>query len=124
MIPGNLNQLKNKATMITNQKIQFFWSKIQKNLLFILLVLLLAGCAKKQTFSLEPFQTTSGYGYTIAYKNKIIIKQSVIPVISNNKSFATEEDALKVGNLVVEKLNNQTSPTVTKNDLILLKIKL
>lgn len=109
--------------MIINPKKKIFWSKIQKNLLFIFLVLLLAGCAKKETFRLEPFQTTSGYGYTIAYQNKIIIKQSVIPVISDNKSFSTEEDALKVGNLVVEKLKHQTSPTVTKNDLILLKIK-
>ena len=84
----------------------------------------MASCTKKEVLKTETFRTNSGWGYSISYKEKTIIKQSIIPVISDNKSFATEEDALKVGQLVVEKLNQQTSPTVTKNDLILLKIKL
>ncbi|HEY1195238.1 DUF4907 domain-containing protein [Flavobacterium sp.] len=70
------------------------------------------------------FKTNSGWGYTIAYKEKILIKQTIIPVISESKSFATESDALKVADLVKEKLKNNLSPTVTKNELILLKIKL
>lgn len=81
-------------------------------------------CVKNETFKTESFRTTSGWGYTIAFKNKIIIKQSIIPVINETKSFATESDALKVADLVVKKLNENISPTVTKNDLILLKIKL
>lgn len=111
------------TTIINNEK-QFFWSKIQKNLLLILLVLQFTACIKKDPFKTESFKTTSGWGYTIAFKNKIIIKQSIIPVISDTKSFTTEHDALKVAHLVVEKLNQNISPTVTKNDLILLKIKL
>ncbi|KUJ60238.1 hypothetical protein AR687_19300 [Flavobacteriaceae bacterium CRH] len=110
--------------MIINIKKQFFWSKIQKNLLFFLLVLLFAACNKSETLKTESFKTTSGWGYSIAYKNKIVIKQSVIPVLSDTKSFSTEEDALKVGNLVEKKLRDGISPTVTKNDLILLKIKI
>lgn len=109
---------------IINTKNKFFWGKIQKNLLFMMLLLLFVGCAKHQVFKTESFKTASGWGYTIAYKNKILIKQSIIPVISENKSFSTEEDALKVANLVVDKLNEKISPTVTKNDLILLKIKI
>jgi uncharacterized lipoprotein YehR (DUF1307 family) len=108
---------------IINIKKKFFWGKIQKNLLFIILVLQFVACKKHEILKTESFKTTSGWGYSIAYKNKIIIKQSIIPVISENKSFSTEEDALKVANLVVEKLNQKISPTVTKNDLILLKIK-
>ncbi|WP_029273178.1 DUF4907 domain-containing protein [Flavobacterium sp. KJJ] len=109
--------------MIINITEQFFWSKIQKNLLFILLVLQFTACAKKETLTIESFKTQTGWGYTIAHKNKVLIKQSVIPVINDTKSFSSENDALKVGNLVVEKLNQHISPTVTKNDLILLKIK-
>ncbi|RZJ50595.1 MAG: DUF4907 domain-containing protein [Flavobacterium sp.] len=96
---------------------------LRKNLLFILLVLQFAACSKNQVFKTETFQTTSGWGYSIVYKDKIIIKQSVIPVINDSKSFATEEDAHKLANLVVEKLQQNISPTVTKNELILLKIK-
>jgi hypothetical protein len=110
--------------MTINNKKQFFWSKIQKNLLFLLLVLQFTACAKKEPFKTESFKTTSGWGYTIAFKKKIIIKQSIIPVINDTKSFSTESDAIKVANLVVQKLNQNISPTVTKNDLILLKIKL
>jgi hypothetical protein len=109
--------------MIINTKKRFFWSKIQKNLLFILLVLQFVACARNEAFKIESFKTATGWGYTIAQNNKIIIKQSIIPVISDTKSFSTEEDALKLGNLVLTKLNQNMSPTVTKNDLILLKIK-
>ncbi|RUT70885.1 DUF4907 domain-containing protein [Flavobacterium cupreum] len=106
---------------ITNTKI--FFRYLRKNILFIFLVLQLTACTKSNKLKTEAFKTTSGWGYTIAYKNKIIIRQSVIPVINDSKSFSTEEDALKVGNLVENKLSHNRSPTVTKNDLILLKIK-
>ncbi|MCW2117846.1 DUF4907 domain-containing protein [Flavobacterium sp. 7A] len=74
--------------------------------------------------TLNSFKTSTGWGYTISQNKKIIIKQTIIPVIENNSSFKTESDALKVGQLVLEKLNNNISPTVTKNDLNLLSIKL
>lgn len=110
-------------TTIINQKKQFFWNKIQKNLFVFFLVLQFAACNKNEPFKTDSFKTTSGWGYTISFKNKIIIKQSVIPVINDTKSFSTESDALKVANLVAQKLNQNLSPTITKNDLILLKIK-
>jgi len=110
--------------MTINIKKEFFWAKIQKNLLLALLVLQFIACTKSEPFKTESFKTAFGWGYTISYKNKIIIKQSIIPAISTSKSFSTEKDALKVGDLVVNKLKKNISPTVTKNDLILLKIKL
>ena len=109
--------------MITNNK-QFFWSKIQKNLVVFTLLLLFAACTKKEALTAAAFKTQSGWGYTITYKERILIKQSIIPVISDSKSFETESDAMKVADLVKEKLNKNLSPTVTKNELILLKIKL
>jgi len=72
----------------------------------------------------ESIKTTSGWGYTILYKDKIVIKQTIIPVISEAKSFSSEDDALKVAGLVVKKLHQNRSPSVTKNDLILLKIRM
>jgi len=110
-------------TMTINTK-QFFRDKIRKNLLFLFLVLQMTACSKNETLKVESFKTTSGWGYLLSYKNKIIIKQSIIPVINDTKSFSTEEDAIKVANLVAKKLKENNSPTVTKNDLILLKIKI
>ena len=102
---------------------KFFRANIRKNLLLVFLILQFAACSKNQVFKTETFKTASGWGYAIAYKDQIIIKQSVIPVINDSKSFATEEDAHKLADLVVKKLRQNISPTVTKNDLILLKIK-
>lgn len=109
-------------TMTTKIK-QFFWTNIQKNLLLFVILLSFAACTKKEVLTTAVFKTNSGWGYTIAYKEKVLIKQSVIPVITDNKSFETENDALKVADFVKQKLKKNLSPTVTKNDLILLKIK-
>ncbi|WP_091492843.1 DUF4907 domain-containing protein [Flavobacterium phragmitis] len=109
--------------MITNAK-KHFWKSIQKCFLFFIFFLFFISCTKKEALTSASFQTNSGWGYTIAYKEKILIKQSVIPVISENKSFATEGDAMKVADLVKQKLKQNLSPAVTKKDLILLKIKL
>lgn len=68
------------------------------------------------------FRTQNGWGYTISKSGKIYIKQNTIPAVSEIKKFKSEEDALRVGNLVAEKLAKNTSPTVTENELKLLNI--
>ena len=111
----------------------FFWATIQKNftlvkkiniLLFTLGLFLFISCNKSEKLKVESLKTATGWGYCITNKDKTIIKQTIIPVISENKSFKTEEEALKVGNLVLQKLKDDLSPTVTKKDLILLAIKI
>ncbi|WP_289664984.1 DUF4907 domain-containing protein [Flavobacterium panacagri] len=109
--------------MITNIK-KHFWALIQKCFLFSAFFIFLISCTKKEALTAASFKTESGWGYTISYKEKILIKQTVIPVVSDNKSFASENDALKVADLVKQKLKQNLSPAVTKKDLILLKIKL
>lgn len=91
-------------------------------LLFVLL--LLVSCKKNAEFEVKSFKVNAGWGYTIEIKNKIIIKQTVIPTISNKRSFKTEADALKVGNLVLDRIKQNLSPTVAKKDLILLEISI
>jgi len=118
-------------TINTNSK--FFWKKIQKNLSYILnlrLITFLIGalivvfCQKEQDLKIQSIKSTNGWGYIIKNNDKIIIKQTIIPVISESKSFKTEKEALSVGQLVLKKLNSNNSPTITKNDLILLKIEM
>jgi len=81
-------------------------------------------CQKEENLKLHPLKINAGWGYIITNDKKIIIKQTVIPVISTSKSFQTEKEAFQVGNLVLKKLRDNLSPTITKNDLILLKIKI
>ena len=68
------------------------------------------------------FKTTDGWGYCITLDNKIYIKQTIIPVIQGNKSFATEEDAEKVALLVVNKIKTHQKPTIFKEELQNLQI--
>lgn len=117
--------------MIISQKKQFFWAKIQKNYsrLFlrtvtIITALLIIACNKKENYHVESIKTTTGWGYTIANEEKIIIKQTIIPAINNYKSFTTEKDAIKTAHLVVKKLEADLSPTISKKDLILLDINI
>lgn len=109
--------------MTTNTTTKFFRRIIRKNL-FISFLLLFLSCNKKEALSLQSLKTPTGWGYTIHFNDKIIIKQTIIPVISKNESFKTEEEALKVGDLVLEKLEENLPPTITKNDLILLNINI
>jgi len=66
--------------MTTNSK-QYFWNNLQKYLI-VFAILFFAACTKKESLTTASFKTDSGWGYTIAYKEKILIKQSIIPVIS------------------------------------------
>ena len=58
-----------------------------------------------------------GWGYIITVGEKIVIKQPIIPVVQGNKSFATEEDALKVAALVVNKIKSRQKPTIFRAEL-------
>ena len=111
----------------------FFWATIQKNfslvntknkVLFLLGLFLFISCNKSENLNVQSLKTATGWGYCITNNEKIIIQQTIIPVISENKSFKTEEEALKVGNLVLQKLKDDLSPTVTKKDLFLLAVKI
>ena len=118
--------------MTINTTNKFFWKKIQKNfsyntnlyLIIFLIGLLIFTYSGEENLKVQSIRVTDGCGYSIANNDKIIIKQTIIPVISNSKSFKTEKDALAVGQLVLQKLSSDNSPTITKNDLILLKIKM
>lgn len=129
---GNLSQLKNKTMTTINSKIKFFRVKIRKNfsyifnlylITFFLGTIIFVFCKKEENLKVKSIKVNSGWGYTITNNDKIIIKQTIVPVVSQYKSFQTENEALSVGQLVMNKLESNLPPTVTKKDLILLKIK-
>lgn len=118
--------------MIINNTSKNFWSNgqkflslvtIKKTIVLVLFAFLYVSCVGNKNLELESLKTEKGWGYVIKENDKIIIKQSIIPVITNNRSFESENDALKVGQLVLQKLKNNNTPTVTKEDLIALEIK-
>jgi hypothetical protein len=117
--------------MTINAKKAFFWAKIQKKhscffskTIAMVTLLVIIACNRKENYHVESIKTATGWGYTIANDEKIIIKQTIIPVINAHKSFTTEKDAIKTANLVIRKLEANLSPTITKKDLILLDINI
>lgn len=64
------------------------------------------------------------YGYTISFKQKVVIRQETIPALTGDIAFKDSLDALQVMDLVIKKLNDGKSPTITKEELRELKIKM
>ncbi|MFT3947388.1 MAG: DUF4907 domain-containing protein [Agriterribacter sp.] len=52
----------------------------------------------------KPFKTGKGWGYDVTVDKKIYIHQETIPAFAGNQSFTSEDDAVKAGNLVVQKM--------------------
>jgi hypothetical protein len=79
---------------------------------------------KSEDFKTEVYKTNNGYGYFISYGSKLLIKQDFIPSIQRNQSFCNFDDAQKVANLVVEKLNKKENPRISVSELNMLHIQL
>jgi hypothetical protein len=63
------------------------------------------------------------FGYDIYLYDAVLIHQPSRPGLSGNMGFATEEDAMKVAELVIKKLrNNEMPPTVTIEELQAMKV--
>jgi hypothetical protein len=73
--------------------------------------------------TVETFKTSNGWGYEIKIEGKTRIRQSVIPAVQGNLPFGSETEALRVGELVVQKMKrNEQLPTVSIKELDSLQI--
>ena len=58
------------------------------------------------------------FGYDIYVYGSVLVHQPTRPGLPGNAGFATEEDAMKVAELVIKKIrNNEMPPTVTIEEL-------
>ncbi|MCR5456179.1 MAG: DUF4907 domain-containing protein [Bacteroidales bacterium] len=65
----------------------------------------------------------SGYGYSVSVNDKKLINQRFVPVVEGYNRFATAEDALNTGKVVVDKMIHSADlPSLVKEDLIKLGI--
>lgn len=69
-------------------------------------------------YRLEVMQVgDSGYGYRVYQEEQVIILQPFIPVIPGRKAFQTEQDALHLGSIVLERIKAGDDFAVSKADL-------
>ena len=67
---------------------------------------------------LQPIQVSSGWGYEILANGKPYIRQQFIPAIEGHHAFKTKEDAVTVGNKVIEKMKHgEQLPSVSVDEL-------
>jgi len=63
------------------------------------------------------------FGYDIYVFGSVLVHQPSRPGLPGNAGFATEEDAMKVAELVIKKIrNNEMPPTVTIEELRVLGV--
>lgn len=89
-----------------------------------LILLLIAGfvCYRSMTpadrYHLEVMKLgENGYGYKIYEGERTIIVQPFIPVVAGKRAFRAEQDARRVGNLVLERIEAGDEFTISKGDL-------
>ncbi|WP_423818018.1 DUF4907 domain-containing protein [Salinimicrobium sp. TIG7-5_MAKvit] len=68
-------------------------------------------------FNTEVYQVESGYGYLIAKNDLVLIRQEFIPAVSQKQPFSTSEEAEKVAQRVVSKLEKKENPGISVNEL-------
>ncbi len=97
---------------------------IKKNWVYILFILSIMVFAVTQYYkytnnniAVKTKQTKLGWGYDIYVKDKLIITQDIIPSILGNKAFKTENDAKKIGDLMVLKMKKKQLPNITEQEL-------
>ena len=73
-------------------------------------------------YSIAIHQVDTGFGYTIKYGGKILIKQDFIPAIQKIQPFCTQQDAQKTANIVKNKMLKKQNPKVLLAELQELKI--
>ncbi|MDO9184186.1 MAG: DUF4907 domain-containing protein [Bacteriovorax sp.] len=95
--------------------------------IFILVILLIGfsvNFSLNKRYNLETFKVNNGWGYSIYKEKKLIIKQENIPSIQIKKPFATETDAIKIGELMVRKLEKRKTPSITYQELLVNSVDL
>lgn len=74
--------------------------------------------AKEVKWTIEILPVNDGWGYSISQNGIPTIQQNRIPALPKRFAFPSEQSALLVGNKVLEKLKNNTLPSILQSELI------
>jgi len=91
-------------------------------LLPVVLGVIFFSCQPKNVYRVVTIKTENGWGYQIEGKEKVYIYQPTIPGVEGNQPFGTKEEAMRIGNLVLEKLKDRKIPAIYLHELDSLRI--
>jgi hypothetical protein len=98
-------------------------SMINKKILTgLALLLMLVGIGsvfnnRDHHYTVDVIKSEQGWGYNILFDNKLIIHQPYMPAGNGQVAFGDKYSARKIGGLVVKKLQNNQSPSITRDEL-------
>lgn len=69
------------------------------------------------SYELVVVNSNSTWTYEIFFKDALIIKQEYIPAVRGNQRFKSKKDAKKIGELMIQKLKNRKTPSITIEEL-------
>lgn len=103
-----------------------------KKIVLILVVILGVGIAgialfypgKGEEIAIEVFEVPGGYGYLLRNRNKVLIRQDMIPSIQQISPFCSYDDAQAVADLVKRKMLRNEHPAITKEELKALHVQI
>ena len=95
-------------------------------MLFSLVLITIFNLSFKKTdqFRYKTIKVENGWMYEIYKEDKLIIKQNIIPVISDNKPFYSKEDASVIAELMIQKLKKHQIPSISLEEIKSKKIKI
>ncbi len=73
--------------------------------------------AEDLTPYVEVIELPQGYGYQIGQNGKILIRQKYIPAVQGERPFETADEAIRIAEMVLDKLRNGHSPVITVSEL-------
>ncbi|WP_338870694.1 DUF4907 domain-containing protein [Spirosoma sp. SC4-14] len=102
---------------------------IRKGLLWVMVVLGFLTAylfyPRHTNYEVQVFDTGKGWGYDILRNGKAFIHQPTVPGVAGTVGFANAEQAQKVGERAVEKLEQEKDlPTLTHDELRQLGVKI
>ena len=80
-------------------------------------LLCLAMVSNNKGFNYQVISVNQGYGYEVTQNGKVFIHQDCIPSLNGKQPFSTKKEAEEVAKLVVEKLRNGQSPTISADEI-------
>ncbi len=115
MTCGNSSLQKNMTNMI---RMKFLVVIAISFLTLSAAVVIAISYPRSQKYELSVYRVSSGWGYDIGFKGKVIIHQPFIPVLPGNAAFPDRASACAAGRLVIKKLSAGECPSLEKDEIL------
>jgi hypothetical protein len=73
--------------------------------------------SSNDSYDLEIIEIDEHWAYQISIGDRVVIRQMVVPAVRGKQMFESKDDAKKIGEIVLKKLQTEQLPTVTIEEI-------